>query len=362
MPFRHANRAHDLDTRIEHEVRERLEEAIDFVCLEALVNARRASGGPAPAADNADDRAEYQAHVGAFLRLLTAQLRRSDAAPAATTGDDAQRLAHQVALARTLRDGANVVVSFVAQMCQAAGAPHLAAQVSAGLGEIESAGHSFDLWALSREIRTSPALTAAFDGGVAAPSANRFGRVSATTAAHVREEFGAAVEVVLDGGACDVGIESTIVDVSAESPVLLRPGGVGLGALEAVLGAPLARATRDAPRAPGTLKSHYAPVTPLMLVESDVAPELMASLVRQEKKVAVLSFSSMRPLLPGLTWLYAPADPHGYAHALYANLRELDASRSDLIVVESPPQRPEWAAVLDRLTRAAAGSAAIEAP
>jgi len=206
------------------------------------------------------------------------------------------------------------------------------------------------------------ALLAAFDGGVAAPSANRFGRVSATTAAHVREEFGAAVEVVLDGGACDVGIESTIVDVSAESPVLLRPGGVGLGALEAVLGAPLARATRDAPRAPGTLKSHYAPVTPLMLVESDVAPELMASLVRQEKKVAVLSFSSMRPLLPGLTWLYAPADPHGYAHALYANLRELDASRSDLIVVESPPQRPEWAAVLDRLTRAAAGSAAIEAP
>jgi hypothetical protein len=104
MPFRHANRAHDLDTRIEHEVRERLEEAIDFVCLEALVNARRASGGPAPAADNADDRAEYQAHVGAFLRLLTAQLRRSDAAPAATTGDDAQRLAHQVALARTLPD------------------------------------------------------------------------------------------------------------------------------------------------------------------------------------------------------------------------------------------------------------------
>ena len=104
MPFRHANRAHDLDTRIGHEVRERLEEAIDFVCLEALVNARRASGGPAPAADNAVDRAEYQAHVGAFLRLMTTELRRSDSAPAATTGDDAQLLAHQVALARTLPD------------------------------------------------------------------------------------------------------------------------------------------------------------------------------------------------------------------------------------------------------------------
>ena len=206
------------------------------------------------------------------------------------------------------------------------------------------------------------ALLAAFDGGVAAPSANRFGRVSATTAAHVREEFGASVELVLDGGACDVGIESTIVDVSGVSPVLLRPGGIALSALEAVLGAPLSRATRDAPRAPGTLKAHYAPVTPLMLVEADVAPGLIASLVRQEKKVAVLSLSALRPLLPGLTWIAAPGDPQGYAHALYASLRELDASRSDLIVAESPPQRPEWAAVLDRLTRAAAGSAAIGAP
>ena len=206
------------------------------------------------------------------------------------------------------------------------------------------------------------ALLAAFDGGVAAPSANRFGRVSATTADHVREEFGGAVELVLDGGACEVGIESTIVDVSGAAPVLLRPGGIALSALEAALGAPLARATRDAPRAPGTLKAHYAPVTPLMLVEADVAPELVRSLVRQEKKVAVLSLNALRPLLPGLTWIAAPADPQGYAHALYSNLRELDASRSDVIVAESPPQRAEWAAVLDRLTRAAAGSATIEAP
>ena len=102
MPFRHANRAHDLGTRIEHEVRQRLEEAIDFVCLEALVNARRASGGAAPAADNAADRAEYQAHVGAFLRLLSQELLATDAPP--TPGDDAQLLARQVALARTLPD------------------------------------------------------------------------------------------------------------------------------------------------------------------------------------------------------------------------------------------------------------------
>jgi hypothetical protein len=105
MPFRHANRAHDLVTRIEHEVRERLEEAVDFVCLEALVNTRRASGGPAPVADNAADRADYQAHVAAFLRLLASELRAAELSPArAIAGDDAQLLARQVALARTLPD------------------------------------------------------------------------------------------------------------------------------------------------------------------------------------------------------------------------------------------------------------------
>lgn len=106
MPFRHPNRAHDLATRIEHEVRERLEEAIDFVCLEALVNARRASGGPAPVADSAADRAEYQSHVSAFLRLLTRELRAAEAPPArgVVTGDDAQLLARQVTLARSLPD------------------------------------------------------------------------------------------------------------------------------------------------------------------------------------------------------------------------------------------------------------------
>ena len=111
-------------------------------------------------------------------------------------------------------------------------------------------------------------------------------------------------------------------------------------ALETALGQSLALAGRSAPRAPGTLKAHYAPVTPLMLVEADIAPELIVSLVRQEKKVAVLSFSAMRPLLPGLTWVSAPSEPEGYAHALYANLRELDASRADIIVAESPPHAP----------------------
>lgn len=206
------------------------------------------------------------------------------------------------------------------------------------------------------------ALLETFGGGVAAPSANRFGRVSATTARHVREEFGDAVEVILDGGESDVGIESTIVDMSRAVPALLRPGGVLLDALQEALGGQLALPGADAPRAPGTLKAHYAPSTPLMLVDPDVAQELVRSLARQEKRVAVLSFSALRPLLPGLTWIAAPADADGYAHALYANLRALDASHCDVIVVEAPPSGRAWAAVLDRLTRAAAGASAIDAP
>lgn len=206
------------------------------------------------------------------------------------------------------------------------------------------------------------ALLEAFGGGVAAPSANRFGRVSATRAAHVREEFGATVDLVLDGGECEVGIESTIVDVSGTHVALLRPGGVSRAAIEDALGEPLVAPSSAAPRAPGTLKAHYAPSTPLMLVDADVAPELVRSLVRQDKRVAVLSFSTLRPLLPGLVWVAAPADAAGYAHALYANLRALDASRADVIVVEAPPARPEWTAVIDRLTRAAAGAAPPSAP
>jgi L-threonylcarbamoyladenylate synthase len=200
------------------------------------------------------------------------------------------------------------------------------------------------------------ALLHAFGGGVAAPSANRFGRVSATTALHVREEFGREIECVLDGGPCAVGIESTIVDVSAFQPVLLRPGGIGLEALESALGAAVAKPGRSAPRAPGRLAAHYAPATPLMLVKPDMTPELVRSFARQDKRVAVLSFSAMRPLLPGLTWLACSADAQTYAHDLYAHLRAADASGSEVIVVERPPSRNEWAAVLDRLTRAAAAA------
>lgn len=200
------------------------------------------------------------------------------------------------------------------------------------------------------------ALLREFGGGVAAPSANRFGRVSATTASHVREEFGDTVACVLDGGAADVGIESTIVDCSGAAPALLRPGGITPQQLEAALGASLAASNADAPRVSGTLEKHYSPQTPVMLMEGDLVIELAHSLTRQGKRVAVLARTTLQPLIKGLVWKAAPVDPAGYGHELYASLRELDRASCDAILVEQPPDEAVWLAIRDRLSRAAAGS------
>jgi L-threonylcarbamoyladenylate synthase len=208
---------------------------------------------------------------------------------------------------------------------------------------------------------TAQALLRSFGGGIAAPSANRYGRVSATTAEHVEAEFGSAIDFVLDGGACDLGIESTIVDVSGARPALLRPGSITLPELEAVLGHPLRAPGSDSPRAPGTHAKHYAPRTPLMLMEGDLVAELAASMSRQGQRVAVLARSPRRPVIEGVTWIAASAAPALYAHDLYANLRALDQAGCSAILVEAPPLEPEWAAVYDRLTRAAAGSATPDA-
>ena len=200
------------------------------------------------------------------------------------------------------------------------------------------------------------ALLEAFGGGVAAPSANRFGRVSATTAAHVRSEFGDAVDCVLDGGESDVGIESTIIDVSGERVSVLRPGCITVADVERVLGAPVGLPAAGAPRASGTLAQHYAPRTPLLLLEADLVIELAASLSRQGRRVAVLTRSARQPILDNVVWKSAPADPAGFAHVLYASMRELDDAGCDTILVEEPPLAVEWIAVRDRLQRAAAGS------
>ena len=205
------------------------------------------------------------------------------------------------------------------------------------------------------------ALLRAFGGGIAAPSANRFGRVSATTAEHVRHEFGAAVDCVLDGGAADVGIGSTIVDLSGAQPVLLRPGWITARQLQEALEMPLAAPGAASPRVSGTLARHYAPRTPLQMMEADLLLELASSLTRQGQRVAVLARFALQPLLPGLVWIAAPTDVVRYAHDLYANLRHLDEAGCDTILVEAPPQEAAWVAITDRLTRAAAGSAAPDA-
>ena len=196
------------------------------------------------------------------------------------------------------------------------------------------------------------ALLAAFGGGIAAPSANRFGRISPTSAAHVREELGGAVDAILDGGACQVGIESTILDLSGGQARLLRPGAISAAAIEAVLGQPLATASRDAPRASGTLASHYAPQTPLSLVHPD---DLQADIKRQTEqgaRVAVLARSAAIPCSQ-CTWQIMPAEPADYARELYARLRALDALQLDRILIEALPAEPGWQAVRDRLARAA---------
>ncbi|MDA8109313.1 MAG: L-threonylcarbamoyladenylate synthase [Betaproteobacteria bacterium] len=192
-------------------------------------------------------------------------------------------------------------------------------------------------------------LLKAFGGAVAAPSANRFGRVSPTRAEHVRADLGDEVDLVLEGGASEVGIESTIVDLSGERPRLLRPGAIAMTQLEQVLGEPVAAADSAAPRAPGTLERHYAPKTPLRIVPSHA---LDAEVARAAGRVAVLAFS--RPDERVRLWLRMPRDAAAYAHRLYAALRELDAAGCDRILVEAPPEEPAWQAVRDRLARAAA--------
>ena len=185
-----------------------------------------------------------------------------------------------------------------------------------------------------------------FRGGVAAPSANRFGHVSPTTAQHVRDDLGADVDLVLEGGASEVGIESTIVDVSGGGVVVLRPGRISLEDIEK-LGIKVQQRTAASPRHSGGLERHYSPRTPARLVPTHLLDKEIA---QRGDKVAVLAFS--RPDERVDFWLRMPREPQGYAQRLYAALRELDGTGCELILVEAPPGTPDWAAVRDRLVRA----------
>jgi len=192
--------------------------------------------------------------------------------------------------------------------------------------------------------------------GVAAPSANRFGRVSPTTAAHVAEEFADLADdalLILDGGACPVGIESTIVDCSRGAPVLLRPGVITPAQIEAVCGQPLRARDEAAPRASGTLESHYAPRAKVRLM---AAPQLQAALDvlgPDAKHIAVYARAPLKTAR-GILFRRMPDDAAQAAQALFAVLRELDATGVKLIWVETPPEGADWDGVRDRLQRASA--------
>lgn len=199
------------------------------------------------------------------------------------------------------------------------------------------------------------------NGGVAAPSANKFGHVSPTLAEHVQQEFGSdgSVAMVLDGGPSQVGIESTIVDLSrldTHGPVLLRPGQIGAEAIAAVIDQVPAAPDAAAPRASGTLESHYAPHTPVAMQEHATLLDTLAALHGAGRKVALIHMNDMPATHAALR---LPAAPGGFAHALYAALRAMDGQGADVILVEAPPQGGDWLGVNDRLRRAAHGSTGI---
>ena len=191
--------------------------------------------------------------------------------------------------------------------------------------------------------------------GVAGPSANRFGRLSPTTAAAVVEELGADL-AVLDGGPCRVGIESTIVDCSRGRAVLLRPGVLEPAALQAAAGMALDAADASAPRAPGTLAAHYAPRARLRLMATGMLQAALQVLGSEPLKLAVYSRSVPSGVATGAMHRRMPARPEQAAHELFSVLRELDREGVHLIWVEEPPPGPEWDGVRDRLSRAAASS------
>ena len=194
---------------------------------------------------------------------------------------------------------------------------------------LDAAGHRFD--------------------GVAAPSANKFGRISPTTAAHVRSDLGGEVDMILDGGACEVGIESTIVDCSRGQPVLLRPGAITAADIARVAGVALRQADHEAPRSPGALESHYAPGHPLRLVAAERWNETLS---QTRCRRAVLSLREQPPGDVSVRWIRMPRDAVRYGHDLYAGLRALDGCDCELILVEAPPVGAQWDGVRDRLSRA----------
>ena len=202
-------------------------------------------------------------------------------------------------------------------------------------------------------------LLRAFGGGIAAPSANRFCRISPTQAVHVEEELGDAVDLILDGGACQVGVESTIVDLSGNRPKLLRPGHITRLEIEAVLQTELVivspqseQTNQQEVRAPGMMAVHYAPSTIAMLCPADRLPEIIQELTLREKRIGILAYNLEQAENRLNRVIRMPERAEYYAQALYTSLRELDSLQLDMILVEKPPNTEAWQAINDRLHKA----------
>ena len=196
-------------------------------------------------------------------------------------------------------------------------------------------------------------LLRAFGSGIAAPSANRYGRISPTRAEHVRDEFGDAVKVILDGGDCKIGLESTIVSCVDAVPRVLRPGFITASQLRAVVPGLAEGAAVAGPRVPGSDAKHYAPSMPLSIVTSGKLEEVVSQLTAEHERVAVLATRPPRVANRFMTWINAGRRADVYGRELYVNLRTLDKSGAKEILVEEVPSGEQWDAVRDRLRRAA---------
>jgi L-threonylcarbamoyladenylate synthase len=197
-------------------------------------------------------------------------------------------------------------------------------------------------------------LLTAFGGGIAAPSANRYGRLSPTRAEHVREEFGETVRVLLDGGECQIGLESTIVACEGENVRLLRPGAVTAAQLRRVVGEELlVGADLGSPRVPGSTPTHYAPATPMTIVPAGEIDAQADAASSGGRRVAVLAQRLPLRSHKYVTWINAGRRPESYGRDLYNNLRTLDRAACQKILVQAVPDGERWDAVRDRLLRAA---------
>jgi L-threonylcarbamoyladenylate synthase len=205
-------------------------------------------------------------------------------------------------------------------------------------------------------------LLDAFGGGVAAPSANRYGRLSPTRAEHVQDEFGDAVKVILDGGECQLGLESTIVSCLADGVRLLRPGSITLGQLRGVVGEVAVGADAASPRVPGSTAAHYAPATPLTIVPAGEVDALAERLSGGGQRIAVLAQRLPMKTYETVTWINAGKRAANFGHDLYANLRALDKAGCTRILVQEVPADERWDAVRDRIARAAVSAPGDSGP